>query len=223
MKGRANYLCLHKLDQLARRRRPGGPRRVPADHPRVVDAHRDRRSRGAAGSAGGSRVLERGLGDRRHLPRHRVPALRRLLRHPDAPARRRVRRRHRQPSPAVRRRGGPAERVRRGDPRVHAARSSTKRTSSRTSRRSISASTSAPTASRSWRATSSGWSPPAASRIARRQDEIAKAVERLRDHAQAFFTELAFAHRGHGRAQERRARARDAPSRSARPTTPPST
>ena len=36
-------------------------------------------------------VLERGLGDRRHLPRRRVSALRRLLRHPDAPARRGVR------------------------------------------------------------------------------------------------------------------------------------
>ena len=30
-----------------RRRRPGGPRRLPADHPRVGDAHRDRRSRRA--------------------------------------------------------------------------------------------------------------------------------------------------------------------------------
>jgi ATP-dependent DNA helicase DinG len=31
------------------------------------------------------------------------------------------------------------------------------------------------------------------------KDEIAKALERLRDHARAFFTELAFAHRGEGR------------------------
>ena len=30
------------------------------------------------------------------------------------------------------------------------------------------------------------------------KDEIAKALERLRDHARAFFTELAFAHRGEG-------------------------
>ena len=40
------------------------------------------------------------------------------------------------------------------------------------------------------------------------KDEIAKAVERLRDHAQAFFTELAFAHRSSGRAKnEERVRA----------------
>ncbi len=40
------------------------------------------------------------------------------------------------------------------------------------------------------------------------RDEIAKAVQRLRDHAQAFFTELAFAHRGNGRAKsEERVRA----------------
>ena len=40
------------------------------------------------------------------------------------------------------------------------------------------------------------------------QDEIAKAVERLRDHAQAFFVELAFAHRANGRAKnEERVRA----------------
>ena len=40
------------------------------------------------------------------------------------------------------------------------------------------------------------------------QDEIAKAVERLRDHAQAFFVELAFAHRVNGRAKsEERVRA----------------
>ena len=40
------------------------------------------------------------------------------------------------------------------------------------------------------------------------KDEIAKAIERLRDHAQAFFTELAFAHRASGRAKnEERVRA----------------
>jgi ATP-dependent DNA helicase DinG len=40
------------------------------------------------------------------------------------------------------------------------------------------------------------------------RDEIAKAVERLRDHARAFFTELAFAHRGEGRVRnEERVRA----------------
>jgi ATP-dependent DNA helicase DinG len=40
------------------------------------------------------------------------------------------------------------------------------------------------------------------------KDEIAKAIERLRDHARAFFSELAFAHRGNGRARnEERVRA----------------
>jgi ATP-dependent DNA helicase DinG len=40
------------------------------------------------------------------------------------------------------------------------------------------------------------------------KDEIEKAVERLRDHAQAFFSELAFAHRSNGRAKnEERVRA----------------
>jgi ATP-dependent DNA helicase DinG len=40
------------------------------------------------------------------------------------------------------------------------------------------------------------------------RDELAKAVQRLRDHAHSFFTELAFAHRGNGRAKsEERVRA----------------
>jgi ATP-dependent DNA helicase DinG len=40
------------------------------------------------------------------------------------------------------------------------------------------------------------------------KDELGKGVERLRDHAQAFFTELAFAHRSSGRAKnEERVRA----------------
>jgi ATP-dependent DNA helicase DinG len=40
------------------------------------------------------------------------------------------------------------------------------------------------------------------------RDELAKAVQRLRDHAQAFFSDLAFAHRGNGRAKnEERVRA----------------
>ena len=40
------------------------------------------------------------------------------------------------------------------------------------------------------------------------KDELARAVERLRDDAQAFFTDLAFAHRGNGRGKnEERARA----------------
>ncbi len=40
------------------------------------------------------------------------------------------------------------------------------------------------------------------------RDEVAKAVQRLRDHAQAFFSDLAFAHRSQGRAKnEERVRA----------------
>ena len=67
MKGRANYLCLHRLDQLT----DGG--RSPAAHdvflPIIREwsaAHRDRRSRRARGSARGPAVLERG---RRRPPR----------------------------------------------------------------------------------------------------------------------------------------------------------
>ena len=56
MKGRANYLCLHKLDQLTDGAAAAGrARRVPADHPRVGGADRDRRPRRARGSARGSR------------------------------------------------------------------------------------------------------------------------------------------------------------------------
>ena len=62
-----------------RRREPGGARRLPADHPGVVEADRDRRSRRARGSARGPAVLERSRGNRRHLPGRRVPAIRRLL------------------------------------------------------------------------------------------------------------------------------------------------
>ena len=57
--------------------------------------------------------------------------------------------------------------------------------------------------------------------IARRSDEIAKAVERLRDHARAFFTEVAFAHRGDGRVRGRRAGARDRRHRWRRRAKPP--
>ena len=220
MKGRANYLCLHKLDQLTDGAGPAVARRLPADHPRVVGAHRHRRSRRAAGSAGGPRVLERGLGDRRHLPRHRVPALRRLLRHAHAAARRGVRRGDRQPSPALRRRGGQAERVRRGHPRVHAARSSTKRTSSRTSPRSTSASASAPTGSRSSRATSSGSSPrrhrgPHRARTSSRRRSSGCATTRRRSSPSWRSRTAATGARRARSACARR------PSRSARPTTPP--
>ena len=210
MKGRANYLCLHRLDQLERRRR----RR--RSHDVFLPIIRDWAARTDTGDRAELEDLPEDLpfwnevvGDRRNLPRHRVPALRRLLRHADAPARRRVRRRHRQPPPAVRRRGGAAERVRRSHSRLQPTRSSTRRTSSRTSRRSTSASASATTASRISRATSSGWSPAGAHRrraataTRSRRRSSGCAITRARSSR-----ELAFAHRGDGRVRgEERVRA----------------
>ena len=84
------------------------------------------------------------------------PQYRRVLRHADAPARRRVRRGDRQPSPAVRGRGGAAEHLRRGDSGLPLRGRSTKRTSSRTSPRSTSASPSATIASTTSCATRNG-------------------------------------------------------------------
>ena len=209
MKGRANYLCLHKLDQLTDGAGPAVARRLPADHPRVVAAAPTPAiAPELAGSAGGSR--RSGTRCRRPPTPASAPSARATTTASSrgcasAP-----------PSPTSSSStticSAPTRRSRQNAfgeviPAC-TARSSTKRTSSRTSRRSISASASAPTGSRSSRATSNGWSPPAASRTATAQDELAKAVERLRDHAQAFFTELAFAHRGNGRAKsEERVRA----------------
>ena len=81
MKGRANYLCLHRLDQLNEARRPGRSHDVFLPIIRDWSARTDTGDRAElAGSARGPAVLERGVGDGRNLPRHRVPALRRLLR-----------------------------------------------------------------------------------------------------------------------------------------------
>ena len=214
MKGRANYLCLHRLDQLNDAGRSVGPRRLPADHPGVGRADRDRRPRRARGPARGSAVLERGLGDRRNLSRHRVPALRRVLRDPDAPARRRVRRRDRQPSPAVRRRRGPAERVRRSDSGVQPRSSSTRRTSSRTWRRSISACRSATTGSRISRATSSAWPRRRRSPIARPATRSHRQSTRSAIAPARSSRELAFAHRSRRPAEERGAGPRRPTARS---------
>ena len=220
MKGRANYLCLHRLDQLT-----GSPSSSPATapalgrctkraslpiDPRVVGPDRDRRSRRARGSARGSAVLERGLGDRRNLPRHRVPALRRLLRHAHAAARRRVRRRHRQPSSAVRRRGGAAERLRRGHPGLQ----------SRDRRRSASARGRRDAVLRLQRQHLPRRGARARRRTAgrrRRRSTIATPATRSPRRSSGcaitrrdFFTELAFAHRGDGRLRgEERVRATD--------------
>ena len=127
MKGRSNYLCLHRFQTFEVATSDGlfeQPERavfLPVIQEWARD-HDDRRSCGAARSAGGPPDLEGDLGRSRYLSRHRVPTLRRLLRHADAPARRGVGRRDRQSSPAVRRRIGPHERVRRGDSRVRDAR-----------------------------------------------------------------------------------------------------
>ena len=121
MKGRANYLCLHRLDQLDGRRR----RRRRTHGACSCRSIREWAARTETGDRAELEDLPEDLpfwnevvGDGRDLPRHRMPALRRLLRDPHAPARRRVRRRHRQPSSAVRRCRGPAERLRRSDPRL---------------------------------------------------------------------------------------------------------
>ena len=121
MKGRTNYLCLHRFERL-----------------------QEARGRAAASTSGagssawrsGPRVTE--TGDRAEIEDlpddlplwtelaatseqclgRECPQLRRLLRHAHARARRRGRRRHRQPSPALRGRVGAPGRVRRSHSRV---------------------------------------------------------------------------------------------------------
>ena len=129
MKGRGNYLCLHRFEQV-RQQVADGLRSRCRVRRRVEHARRraDHRAVGTETSrpatAPRSRTCPRTCpsGTRsprpRRIARHRVPALPGLLRHPHAAARRRIRRRHRQPPPAVRGRGRPSERVRRGDPEL---------------------------------------------------------------------------------------------------------
>ena len=214
MKGRANYLCLHRLDQLT-----DGRRARPPVHDVFLPIIREWSARTETGDRAELEDLPEDLpfwnddlGDRRDVPRHRMPALRRLLRHAHAPARRGVRRRHRQPSSALRRRVGAAERVRRGHPRVQP----------RDHRRSAPARRRRHAVFRLQRQHLPRRGARPRHRAARRggrvedrkaMDEIAKAVERLRDHARHFFTELAYAHRGDGRLRgEERVRATDARS-----------
>ena len=149
------------------------------------------------------------VGDRRNLPRHRVPALRRLLRHADAAARRRVRRRHRQPSSAVRRRGGAAERLRRSDSRVQ-PRDRRRSAPARGRRDAVLRLQRQHLPRRGARARrrAAGRQSAAVDRT-RRRTRSRRRSSTLRDHARAFFAELAFAHRGNGRLPRRRARARD--------------
>ena len=75
MKGRANYLCLHRLDQL---NDGAGPAAHDVFLPMIREwsARTDnRRPRGARGPARRFAVLEQGGGDRRHVSGHRLPAL----------------------------------------------------------------------------------------------------------------------------------------------------
>ena len=109
--GRRRTATHRPRGRLIETRRP----RHAADHQRVGKDDGDRRSRGAARPARGPAAVEGHRRGRRDLSRHRMPALRRLLRHADAPARRRIRRRHRQSPPALRRCAAAEERVRRGD------------------------------------------------------------------------------------------------------------
>ena len=154
MKGRANYLCLHRFealrDQTAVSRRGDAAARIrarPYDARMfltIIDAWAARTETGdraeIADLPEDLAALERRVRKRRELPRRRLPALRRVLRDAHAPARRRVGRGDRQPSPAVRGRGAAPPRLRRGDSRLPRTRCSTKRTSSKTWPRSTSAS-----------------------------------------------------------------------------------
>ena len=194
MKGRANYLCLHRLDQA----RASSRRRTARRDRRVGRHDRDRRSRRARRSARRQRPVERDLGHRGHLPGQRVPAVSAVLRHAHAPARRRVRRRHRQSPPALRRRRGAAELVRRSDPRLPA--SGARRGASargcrhpvlRPGGEQLSRSTSSC-------ATASGCSRPAV--VADRDGDVQRAVGRVADHGRAFFGGLAMARRSAGAA-----------------------
>ena len=117
MKGRANYLCLHRLDQ-ARASRDAGPDGLD----RLVGGHdRHRRSRRARRPARRQRAVERGRRHGGNVSGQRLSAVSAVLRHAHAPARGRIRHRHRQSPSALRRRGGAPELVRRGDPRLPAA------------------------------------------------------------------------------------------------------
>ena len=118
MKGRGNYLCLHRFEAFREtQRHPLLGRDAAHPHPRALARRdRDRRSRRSRGPARRPALLERHRRDDRELSRRRVSALQRLLRRQDAPARRRIRHRHRQPPPALCRRGRQAEQLRRSDP-----------------------------------------------------------------------------------------------------------
>ena len=124
MKGRSNYLCLHRYQAmrsggLPRQQRLGGLR-PPGHRSRRADPAADSRALGrqddnrrpgrAARFARGPADLVGAVGVGRELPRHDLPAVQRVLRHADAAASRRFGPGDRQPPPAVcRRRGAPGQ------------------------------------------------------------------------------------------------------------------
>ena len=129
MKGRSNYLCLHRYQAmrsggLPRQQRLGGFGQ-PAPKSTSGSCCRSS-SAGSPGRRTGDRAELRDLPD--DLPIWSelsasaenclgidVPAVQRVLRHADAAASRRLGSGHRQPPPAVCRRGGPPGQLRRGD------------------------------------------------------------------------------------------------------------
>ena len=120
MKGRGNYLCLHRFEEF--RKSPVVSRDVDRVHFALVESWSETTTTGDRGEVEElpddlpfwpqiSATAEHCLGSG-------VPAVWRLLRVEDASARGRGRRRHRQPPPAVRRRRHTASRLRGGDSRV---------------------------------------------------------------------------------------------------------
>ena len=142
MKGRGNYLCLHRFEAFRESARHPLVRRDAAHpHPRALVAETETGDRAEIEDLPEDLPFWRDIAaTSENCLGAECPQLQRLLRRQDAPARRRIRRRHRQPPPALRRRCRAAERLRRSHPALHATPSSTRRTSSRTWRRSTSAS-----------------------------------------------------------------------------------
>ncbi len=193
MKGRGNYLCLHRFDSFresAKQRYRSALRRigradVSADYRGVVGENRNRRPRGNRRSARGSPVLGRDRRNVGELHGHRVPPLRGLLRHAHAFARRRVEYRGRQPSSAVRRRCRSPKRVRRSHSRMplrHRRRSP----SARRCRDAVFRRVGEQLSVRGSRARRRAGSSRPASAGNSAQD-LSAAVERVRDRSQEFF------------------------------------
>ena len=120
MKGRGNYLCLHRFAAMRDDIEAGSP--ADRVYLEMVDdwaaSTDDRRPRGAGRSARDLPFWASIAATSENCLGSECPRVRRLLRHAHAPARGRLRRRHRQSPPALRRRRRAPGRVRRGDSRV---------------------------------------------------------------------------------------------------------